>query len=121
MKHYKAIMESNLFRLAGQEIDLCAELIGLCDEIKALPREDDSWLSWGEFLECSAPDLIIGSYWALTEWHRGQGSAEYAARCALGDIFSPGMTAGPEPGSSEVDAYEACCGYFARKSARKPA
>lgn len=109
MKAWKDIEGSNLFRLNGPEIDLCETIEKLVSEIKG---SEEDWYSWGEFGECSAPDFIIGAYWALAEYHGGQWSDEYAAMCSLGTIFSPGMASGPEPDSGEQYAYDAVCEYF---------
>lgn len=60
----------------------------------------------GEFNFFALDSLIIGAYWHYTEWHGGQWSDGYAALCALGRVFSPGMECGPEPGTGEQEAYE---------------
>ena len=66
----------------------------------------DVW--WiGESYEFDLSALIVGAYWHYTEWHCGQGSLEYRTLSALGQIFQPGMTTGPEEGSGEMYAYEA--------------
>lgn len=106
---YMEIMESNVFMLHGNKIELCEVLIQLCAAIDA--EEDTDW-SLGEDLECSLANLLIGAYWALTLWHAGQESMSYAAMCTIGMLYSPGMSSGPEDGSSEVIAYEAVCRYF---------
>ena len=113
---FNYIMQSALFRLNGEKIDLCASLITLADAIKA--EEETNW-SLGESLECSLDSLIVGAYWSLTEWHAGQASDSYAAMCALGAIFSPGMSSaptGPDDGS-EWDAYQAVNEYFEKLNA----
>jgi hypothetical protein len=86
---FNAIMQSELFRRNGQKIDLCEELQTLC---RAIKDEDETNWSLGEFGECTLDSLLIGAYWALSEWHAGQSSPEYAALCAIGGIFSPGMS-----------------------------
>jgi hypothetical protein len=64
----------------------------------------DVW--WiGEHDEFDLASLVVGAYWHYTEWHQGQHSLEYRALSALGRIFSPGHTAGPEEGG-ELYAYE---------------
>jgi hypothetical protein len=52
---------------------------------------DELW-SIGECGSCSLPDLIEGAYWHYSEWCGGQWSPEYAAQCAIGRVFSPGMS-----------------------------
>ncbi len=104
------IMQSSLFRIDGPEIDLMDSIINLCECINNDPMETD-W-SIGECTDCTLDSLLIGFYWALTEWHGGQYSDDYAAICAIGSIFSPGMSSGPEEDSGEQVAYEALCEYF---------
>lgn len=79
-------------------------LILLANTIDDGETDDSTW-SIGEFGFFSLPDLIVGAYWHLTEWHGGQDSKSYAAMCALGQVFSPGMSSGPEDGTGEYDAY----------------
>ncbi len=110
---FDVIMGSSLFRTDGADIDLCAALIELADAIDDEPESEGGWVYLGEFLECTASDLVVGAYWALTEWHAGQNSPEYAAMCALGRIFSPGMSSGPEEGTGEEYAYKQVDAYFA--------
>lgn len=85
--------------------ELPALFIQLCEQIKEQP-DTESLLSLGECGECDIASLIVGAYWHFTEWHAGQYSDSYAALCALGSIFQPGYTDGPEPESSEQYAYE---------------
>jgi hypothetical protein len=106
------IFASSLFRRNGERIDLCSELIALVDAIKAEPDDDDSWLYYGEGGECCLSDFIPGAYWALTEWHDGQFSDSYRAMCALGSIFSPGMSSLDGANYGEKAAYDAVNEYF---------
>ena len=108
-KAFNQIMESSLFRLDGREIDLCNSLIDLCNAIE--DEEETDW-NLGECLECDLASLLIGAYWALTEWHGGQWSNEYAALSSIGSIYSPNYANGPEPESSEESAYEMICDHF---------
>ena len=85
--------------------DLAPAFIELCSLVEAEDSEDETIWYIGEFGHCSLMDLIIGAYWHYTEWHDGQSSQSYAALCALGSIFSPGMVDGPEPDSSESGVY----------------
>lgn len=116
---FHRIMASEIFRLNGPQIDLCEALIELCD---AIDTEDETNWDLGEFLDCSLGDLLPGAYWALTEWHGGQSSPEYRALCAIGGIFSPGMSCPPkeEDGSGEFTAYELVGKYFEAKHSTKP-
>lgn len=111
---FKSILESSLFRLNGPEIDLCAVIIALCDAIKAEPETD--W-SLGESGECTLDSFLIGAFWALSEWQSGQSSPEYAAFCAIGSIFSPGMTSTPQTDDEpERWPFVAVHNYLARKN-----
>ena len=51
--------------------------------------------------------LIVGGYWFCTDYYSGHDSEEYATLCALGEVYSPGRHAGPEPETDEVMVYEA--------------
>jgi hypothetical protein len=48
-------------------------------------------------------DLIVGAYWHYSEWHGGQSSKSYVALCALGQVFTPGMSRADE----DNEAYQA--------------
>lgn len=74
------------------------KLIELSNAI--METEDVDW-ELGEGGHTSLADLIIGAYWHYTQYHRGQESLEYAALSALGQVFQPGMSSGPEEDSSE--------------------
>jgi hypothetical protein len=106
---FEEVLGSNLFRIDGKDIDLPRRVIDLCDAIKA-EQETDWFMNEGG--ECTLDQFIIGAYWSFSQWHRGQESIEYAALSALGDIFSPGMSSGPEDDTGEQYAFEACNEYF---------
>lgn len=112
---FNVIMQSDLFRLDGPKIDLCKELQALVVEIQQTEDPDCRLWSIGEFLECSLDNLIIGAYWALTEWHAGQYSPEYATLCKIGEIFSPGMSSLDLDNSGEAFAYEQVSDYFSQQ------
>lgn len=113
---YNAIMRSAVFRTDGKPIDLPRALSLLARAVHTHETDECIWTSIGESEECALGDLIVGAYWAMTDWHAGQSSPEYAALCALGQIYSPGpMTSGPESDSGEVIAYELISAYFAGK------
>jgi hypothetical protein len=67
--------------------------------------EDLVWDTESGFSCITIDEVIVGAYWHLVEWSGGQASKSYAAQCALGSVFSPGMSAGPEPESSAQDVY----------------
>ena len=112
---FNVIMKSDLFRLNGPKIDLCKELQALVVEIQQTEDPDCGLWSIGEFLDCSLDSLIVGAYWALTDWQGGQGTPEYATLCKIGEIFSPGMSSLDEENTSECDAYQQVCDYFSKK------
>jgi hypothetical protein len=112
------ILNSALFRLNGPAIDIPQACLALVSAIEAEDPESDAWLSWGECHETSAPDFIVGAYWALSEWHGGQSSPEYAALCALGRIYRPGYESTPTEDDPAFAAYDAVCSAFqSRRSA----
>ena len=116
---HAVIAGSSVFRLDGPAIDLPAALIALANAVHELPDTDETefiWSSIGEHTECPLGDLIVGAYWALTEWHGGQSSDTYAAMCALGQVFKPGMSGGPEPDSGEESVYEMINTYFSENN-----
>jgi hypothetical protein len=110
---FDEILASNLFRTNGKDIDLPQKVIDLCAAIKA---EDETDWYMNECGECTLDEFIIGAFWSFAQWHGGQSSPEYAALCALGDIFSPGMSSGPEDDTGEQYAFEACNEYFERET-----
>lgn len=105
------IMRSAMFRTDGKEIDLPAALIELGNAVADNDTDESTW-SLGEFLDCDLGSFFVGAYWSCSEWHAGRSSDSYAALCALGRVFSPGCTSGPEPDSADMDAYEACNSWF---------
>ena len=111
---FDAIMKSEIFRLDGLEIDLHDAILILCESINDLDDDHDEEIwSYGEGMESDLGSFIVGAYWAMTEWHDGREG--YRAMCALGSIFTPGMTDGPEPESSEQIVYELIESYFESK------
>jgi hypothetical protein len=110
---YHAIMRSEVFRTDGNPIDLPRALQLLGKAVHGRDMDEFVWSAMGECTEAPLGDLIVGAYWALTEWHAGQSSPSYAAMCALGRVYSPGMSSGPEPESGEADAYELINAWFA--------
>ena len=120
-----SVIESNLFhrnpepRLSYSRlthaIDLLSRIVADC------PKSDDGFEVWaiGEAGSCTVDSLIVGAYWHFTEWHSGQSSDGYRALSNLGDVFSPGMTSGPEPDTTENDVYLAL-DAIARKSHGMP-
>ena len=107
---FNRIMTSDMFRVNGPAIDLPEAVEALVDAVEN--EDDEAWYSLGECLECTLPNLIGGLYWSFSEWHGGQFSPEYRALSALGRIYDPGMTDGPENGSGEEVAYEQAGKWF---------
>lgn len=109
---FDKIMQSELFRLNGPAIDLPDALIEMGNALADTETDESLW-SLGEFGECDIGSLIVGAYWALTEWHGGQYSQSYAAMCALGRVFSPGCTSAPtSEDQSEFYPYQAVGEWF---------
>lgn len=84
--------------------ELPEKFIELCNMITQTETDECFW-SMGEYSHCAIGDLIVGAYWHFVHWHGGQSSLSYAALCALGGIFEPGMSSEPEEGAPEYDAY----------------
>jgi len=87
--------------------DMVEAIRVLAATISATQTDEDVWSIVGEHDYGSLSDLIVGAYWHFYDWHAGQHSNSYAALCALGSIFQPGMTSGPESDSGEQDVYQA--------------
>ena len=64
--------------------------IDLANALHGFTGDDEDWIY------TELPDFIVSAYWHYTEWHAGQDSDSYAALCALGQIFNPGMSTPPE-------------------------
>lgn len=113
---YWEIMKSDVFRTDGKPINLPDALARLGNAINETDTSGDEydsiWSSLGEHTEASLGDLIVGAYWSLTEWHAGQSSPEYAAMCALGEVFKTGCTGPPSPEDSEWSVYMLLCQHF---------
>jgi hypothetical protein len=121
---HSVILSSDVFRTDGQPIDLPQAIIDLCAAVHEIDHTDDDtehmWDAIGEHTEATLGDLIAGAFWTLTAWHAGQYSPEYAALCALGGIYSPGMASGPEPESAEATAAEMLGAWFEARHAAPP-
>jgi hypothetical protein len=107
IKRLHRVLERNITQidppLDYDRVIRALELLGLA--VHQYEGDDDDWLYIGEF--SYTPDsFIVGAYWHLIEWHSGQWSDSYRALCALGLVFKPGMTDGPEPESCEQDIYD---------------
>ena len=113
---HAAIALSSIFMTRGPDIDLPAALITLVDAYMEGNEQYDEFVfdRIGEFTFAPLGDLIVGAYWALTEWHAGQYSPEYAAMCALGKIFKPGMSSMSEDDPA-WEVYTSFCGWFASR------
>ena len=83
-------------------LSLVCSIGTLADDVHAFEGETDYLWSIGECSESSLPDLLVGAYWHLTEWHGGQTSTTYDTMCQIGNVFNPGMSC-VEP---ENDAYQ---------------
>lgn len=85
-------------------IEITEKLIELANTLMQTETDESVWYIGDD--TCSLDSLIVGAYWHYTEWHGGQSSPTYVALCALGQVYSPGMTSGPEPDSAEEYAYQ---------------
>lgn len=109
---HSEIINSSVFYSGESDIDVCEKLIELCEAINL--EEETDW-GIGEFETASLDEVIVGAYWALTEWHGGQSSPEYAALSQLGTIYKPNMENGPED-RGVFEAHECFCDYFRAKN-----
>jgi hypothetical protein len=78
----------------------------LANTVNEEETEEDVW-SIGEFDMASLDSLLIGAYWFFSDYHGGQNSEEYAALCAIGEVFNPGMSGGVEEDTAEKCVYKA--------------
>lgn len=81
----------------------------MCAELMTADTDETIW-SIGECGDTDLGALIEGAYWFMCDYHGGQWSPEYATQCALGRIFSPGMSSLEEDtsGHDVYRALEAC-------------
>jgi hypothetical protein len=115
---YNAIMRSSVFRTDGPAINLPRALALLGQAAHKYELPEGVWGCLGEGSDACLGDLIVGAYWALSEWHGGESSDTYVALCSLEQVFNPGMTNAPEPDESEFTAYELVCNWFEEKEDR---
>lgn len=107
-KPLERIIQRRLFTTheSSLSFDRLLDAIGLLAELYH-EREAEEFDQEGIEYGASTPDILIGAYWFCSDYHGGQSSDEYALLCRIGEIYQPGMTAGPEPESSEEDTYHA--------------
>lgn len=87
-------------------------LVELAVLLDSADTDESIWWIGGDGW-CDLGSLITGAYWHFTlRRHTGPYSQSYLIVCALGRIFSPGMSDGPEEGSSEHDCYLALNDLF---------
>lgn len=102
-----ALAALRLIESGGPYDDTIRTLSTLAEGIHGYTGEgEDMWdldLNYSDGL----PDIIVASYWHLTQWHGGQTSDTYAALCALGQVFTPGCAIEPVDGDSEFFLFEA--------------
>lgn len=100
------VIDNSLFMTTGKlDYDRVTDaFIKLADLVHDSDLDESIWYL-GEFSHCCLSDLIVGAYWHYSDWHAGQYSKSYQALCALGQIFSPGMSS-LDSDSSEFFAYE---------------
>lgn len=78
----------------------------LANTVREEETEEDVW-SIGEFDMATLDSLLIGAYWFFSDYHSGQNSDEYAALCAIGEVFNPGISGGVEEDTTEKCVYKA--------------
>jgi hypothetical protein len=108
IKKLHTIVEASLFSTKGDIVSYdrtIDAIVKLCDVLET--NIDESVWSIGESSTASLDDLIVGAYWFFADYHNGQRSKEYAALCALGRIFKPGMSSGCGSDSCEEMVYQA--------------
>ena len=115
-EEFNKIAESSLFRLDGEDIDICSAMTNIC--LSIIDEEETDW-SLGECGEFTLDALIVGAYWAMVHCHGGQSSPEYATQCAIGAIFDPGCECEPVKETSERVVYDTICGHLLNKANRK--
>ena len=99
------VLENSLFTINGKlDYDRVMDgIILLCDHIN---QEEDTEQIWEYQKHCVAiMDFLPGAYWHFTAWHGGQDSKSYAALCAVGSIFTPGMSALDLDNGGESETY----------------
>lgn len=105
VERLRAIVEKALTRVDSTlDYPRTIEAIEKLANVTAETETDENVWYLGDF-GYSLYSILVGSYWHLTEWHGGQWSATYRAMCAVGVLFNPGCTNGPEPESCEMDVY----------------
>jgi len=94
LKHLLTVLSNEILSINSTKSydEITEVIIILCMFVKAIPRDEEIDWGMGEDLYCSLDGLIVGAYWHYTEWHAGERSLSYKALCALGSIFTPGMT-----------------------------
>lgn len=94
------VIDKSLFMTTGK-LDyarITEATIALANAVHEYSGENDDLWNIGEHGRglqsgaCCLSDYIVGAYWHYTEWHAGMSSNSYAALCALGLVFNPGMT-----------------------------
>jgi hypothetical protein len=98
IQRYYDVINSSLFMTTGK-LDyerITDAIIALANAVHSYDPDDkfELYEVWdiGEGGESTVSELIVGAYWHYSEWHAGQWSKGYAALCALGQVFNPGMT-----------------------------
>ena len=89
----RKVATHNLTRIgATMDYDRITDTLIVLANTLANTETDEFIWCLGEGDEFTLDSLIVGAYWHFTEWHGGQHSKGYLALCALGEVFSPGMS-----------------------------
>ena len=103
INRYFKVIDNSLFLTTGKlDYDRVTDaIIALANYIYEHDINDEFMWDIGEGGVCTLGDLIVGAYWHYSEHHLGMNSDGYAAFCALGQVFGPGMSSVEE----ENEAY----------------
>lgn len=85
-------------------VELVEKIGELANLVHAHEGGDELWYL-GENSHCDLASFIVGAYWFFSDHYAGQLSPEYATLCSLGQVFSPGLSTGPEEDTCEADVY----------------
>jgi|GEM_PF-7124422 len=98
IKRLYRLLDLSVFHFDGT-LDYGRITTGITLLANLLDGHDEIDWGIGEFDNVSLDEFIVGAYWHYADYNNGQWSPEYAALCALGKIFKPGMSSADENSS----------------------
>jgi hypothetical protein len=119
-------IEKSIFSIEAvyQYPELAPKFIELASMLDEYDGDTEDWIYIGDMgCECNLASLLVGAFWHYTEWHSGQDSESYAALCAIGKVYSPGMECPPKDEDTEDDEdydSERQCYILLNKQANDP-